>query len=214
MRVKLLVLTTTLSSLLPALAVAQEFGSKGDVVFSAERLMGISGTHSVIELEPLPDYENDWTSISFGWQGPVSVEESPFDVPRLAFDYLVIDHLSLGGSLAYASISPDDPRANDVTMFMLAPRIGYAHSFGRVVAIWPRGGFTYHSTSVDTGDAVSGFALSLECPFTFSPVQHFAFQVGPSFDIDLFGKLDPVVGPDRDRTFRSFGVSAGLLGWL
>ena len=79
--------------LAPALASAQEIGNKGDAVFSADRLMGITGTHLATDLPPPAD-EEDWTSISFGWRG--SPDSSPYDVPRLSFDYLVIDHLSIG----------------------------------------------------------------------------------------------------------------------
>jgi len=216
MKLKLSALTMSLCFLAPALAAAQEIGSKGDVVFSAERLMGISGTHAYTQGDPSPnDYDNDWTGFSFGWRGPISADGlAPFDVPRLAFDYLVIDHLSIGGSLGYASLSPDGNGQNDVSMFMLAPRVGYLHSFGRVVAIWPRGGFTYHSASFDPGYDESGFALSLECAFTFSPVEHFAFQVGPTFDIDMFGEQHSPGDPDRDRKYRAFGINAGLLGWF
>ena len=55
-------------------AWAQRFGEAGDVVFAGERLMGIQGTHVYEEsINPMePDYENDYTTISFGWRGPLS----------------------------------------------------------------------------------------------------------------------------------------------
>jgi hypothetical protein len=78
--------------------------------------------------------------------------------------------------------------------------------------MWPRGGFTFHSADLGPADE-SGFALSLECPFTFSPTSHFAFHVGPTFDIDMFGERD--TGPaDVDWKYRAFGLNAGLLGWF
>jgi hypothetical protein len=205
-------LVLSLGLLVPALASAQELGSKGDAVFSADRLMGVTGSHRVTE-EPPGDNEDDWTNINFGWRGPL--HPSPFEVPRFAFDYLAIEHLSIGGSLGYASIATDDPNI-DESFFLLHARVGYLYSFGRVVAIWPRGGITYHSYNLDAGqeDSESGFALTLECPFTFSPTQHFAFHVGPTFDIDMFGEHDPPVGPDEDRRYRSIGLNAGLLGWF
>jgi hypothetical protein len=194
---------------LPALASAQELGRKGDVVFSVDRLMGITGTHVAGNRGPA-EYHDDFTSLSFGWRAtPEGL--SPFDVPRFAFDYLVIDHLSIGGSLGYASVDAD--QQNDFSMFIISPRIGYAYAFGRVVGIWPRGGFTYHSTNVDNGFDEKGFALTLECPFTFSPTQHFAFHIGPTFDIDMFGDRDNRLD-DGDRTYRAFGVNGGLLAWF
>lgn len=194
---------------LPGLATAQELGRKGDAVFSADRLMGVSGTHVAGEAGPL-DYENDWTTISFGWRG--SPGGSPFDVPRISFDYLIIDHLSIGGSLGYYATDPDD--GPDVSAFLFHPRVGYAYAFGRVVGIWPRAGLTYHTVDVDDDFEESGLALSLECPFTFSPATHFAFHVGPTFDVDMFGERDPNPVDEGDHKYRAFGLNAGLLGWF
>jgi hypothetical protein len=195
--------------LLPALASAQELGAKGDVVFSVDRLMGITGTHESGERGPA-EYHDDFTSLSFGWRA--SPDMSPFDVPRFAFDYLVIDHLSIGGSLGYASVDAD--QQNDYSTFLISPRVGYAYAFGKVVGIWPRGGFTYYSTSIDNQFDQKGFALSLECPFTFSPASHFAFHIGPTFDIDMFGSRDPYPLDKRDHSYRTYGLNGGLLAWF
>jgi hypothetical protein len=195
----------------PAFAPAQELGTKGDAVFSVDRLMGIATTHIAGERMPSHTlYHDDWTSISFGWRA--SPDGSPFDTPRFAFDYLVINHLSIGGSLGYVSLDAD--QGNDITMFEVSPRIGYLYSFGRVVGIWPRGGFTYHTTSTNNVSDEKGFALSLECPFTFSPASHFAVHIGPTFDVDMFGSLDPPGADKGDRTYRTYGLAVGLLGWL
>ena len=198
-------LSLSLYLCLPALASAQELGQKGDAVFSADRLMGVTGTKRDQELSPLTQ---DWTSISFGWRGQ---ENGAFDVPRLSFDYLPIDHLTIGGSLGY--VSSDGENTPDREAFLFSPRVGYAYAFGRVVGIWPRGGLTYHTQSV--GDLTEkGLALSLEVPFTFSPVNHFAFSVGPTFDIDMFGSVRAGNAPKLDLTYRTFGLNAGLLGWF
>jgi hypothetical protein len=204
-------LILSLGLLAPALASAQELGRKGDAIFSVDRLMGISAGHRVIA-NPPGDAVDDWTDVSLAWRGGAIA--TPFEVPRFAFDYLVIDHLSIGGSLGWASLSHDGTN-NSVAMFLLAPRVGYLYSFGRVVGIWPRAGFTYHSSSVNNGDHESGFALDLECPFTFSPAQHFAFHIGPTFDVDLFGNLNhPNPVPDVDNKYRSIGINGGILGWF
>ncbi len=195
--------------LAPALAGAQELGAKGDAVFSVDRLMGLTSTHVAGEAGNLK-YETDWTSASFGWRA--SPDLSPFDVPRFAFDYLVAEHFSIGGSFGYASLDVDD--GNDYSTFIIAPRVGYLYSFGRVVGIWPRGGFTYHATNIDNQFDEKGFALSAECPFTFSPASHFAVHVGPTFDVDMFGSREPSPIDKGDRTYRAIGLNAGLLGWF
>jgi hypothetical protein len=191
-----------------SLCAAQELGAKGEGVLSADRLMGLSWTHVAGELGNA-HYQNDYTSFSFGWR--TSVDGSPFDVPRLAFDYLIIEHLSLGAALGYVSHTGD---LNDTSLFVFSPRVGYAYAFGRVVGIWPRGGFTYHSTSVTNNFDEKGFAFTAECPFTFSPAPHFAIHVGPTFDIDMFGDRDPANVNKGDRTYRNFSINAGLLGWF
>src|SRR5688572_8223023 len=87
---------------------AQEFGKKGDAVFSAERLFGFQSTHVFEEREaPVDDVENDWSYFGIGWRGSYISDFSPYDVPRFGFDYLVIDGLSVGGSIGYASIDGD-----------------------------------------------------------------------------------------------------------
>ncbi len=199
-----------------ALASAQEINRKGTMIFSAERLMGFSFSHMSRENPDPPggDTDQDWTNFGFGWRANVNGAVSPFDVPRIGFDYMIIDKLSLGGSLGYASVSLDDPDASG-SIFQIAPRVGYLHSFSKVISIWPRGGLTYHSFSNDPGDnSENGFALSVECPFTFSPTEHFAFHVGPTFDIDMFGNFDPGDAPDQSQHWRSIGITGGLLGWF
>jgi len=210
MKVALSSLVLAWATLVVGTAHGQELGSKGDVVFSAERLMGITGNHQHVEVGGVGS-STDSTAISFGWRRAAT----PFEIPRLGFDYLVVDHLSIGGSLGYASLDPDPGESQ--TMFLFAPRIGYLYSFSHVIAIWPRGGFTYHSTSAGNDYDDKGFALDLECPFTFSPAAHFAFQIGPSFDVDLFGDSTRHAGNvdvKNDLTYRSFGLNAGLLGWF
>ena len=207
-------LVLSLGLLLPALASAEEIHHKGTAIFSAERLVGISWSHFSRENAPAADIERDWTSFGFGWRASEGGTLAPFDLPCVGFDYMVIDHLSIGGSIGYASVSLDDPDAS-IALFEIAPRVGYAIALGRVVSLWPRGGITYHAQSSDPGsEGQNGFAFTAECPFTFSPTNHFAFHVGPTFDIDMFGNYNPDVGDDVDQHWRSFGITGGIMGWL
>jgi hypothetical protein len=200
-------------------ALGQEFGKQGDAVFAAERLFGFHSMHATLENDPGDDAEFDGTSFSLGWRGTWGTT-SPYDVPRFAFDYLVIDSLSIGGSLGFASVSSDSDAGifasdNDATSVLFAPRVGYVYMFNDVIGIWPRGGFTYHSLNVDDTYDANGFGLNLECMFPIAPTPHFGFLVGPTLDIDITGSLDPE-GPadDVDLTYTTFGIQAGLFGWL
>src|SRR5450755_5149669 len=82
-------------------ASAQVFGNKGDAAFGAERLMGVHSDHvfqdSAVANDPGLDY--DVTTFGLGFFGHAAA--TPFDLPRITFDYFIADHWSLGGALAY-----------------------------------------------------------------------------------------------------------------
>jgi hypothetical protein len=185
-------------------ASAQLLGAKGDAIFSAERLFGVRGEHVRHEPPaPAPHTQTDDTVIAFGFANTIV----PYNVPRLAFDYMVVNQLSLGGALGF-SLSD---ASND---FIVAPRVGFLHMFGRVAGIWPRGGFFYHSRSVDGQYRESSLGLNLECMFPIVVAGHFGFELGLTFDQSLTGKHDPDPGPSYDVEYRSIGLQVGLLGWI
>ena len=195
-------------------AAAQVLGQKGDAIFSAERLFGVRGEHWV-EHHPLPEGTTEVTDtiIAFGF----ATGHVPYNIPRLAFDYLVIDKLSVGGSLGF-SLSNAETNNNLTyvapTTFMIAPRVGYLHMFGRVAGIWPRGGFTYHSSSVDGAYKESGLGLNLECMFPIVMAEHFGAELGLAFDQSLTAKRDPDNGVAYDISYRSIALHVGLFGWI
>jgi hypothetical protein len=185
-------------------AEAELLGSKGDAIFSAERLFGVRGEHWRFDL-PGPatrEVGND-TVISFGFARTAV----PYNVPRLAFDYMVVNKLSLGGALGFSL-------TDSTTDFIVAPRIGFLHMFGRVAGIWPRGGFFYQSTAVGNQYKESSLGLNLECMFPIVVAGHFGFEVGLTFDQSLTGKHDPDNGPSYDIEYRSIALQVGLLGWI
>ncbi len=190
-----------------------DFGDRGTAAFSADRLFAFSTTHVTLENTP-DDDEADHTSFGFAWRGQLSA--SPFDVPRLAFDYFIIDSLSLGGTIGYASVGGDEegfPRT-DVSSFIFYPRVGYVWMFSDVVGFWLRGGLTYHSVSVEDSYDESGLAFTVEPTFVFSPVDHFAFTAGINIDVDVTGGREYENGFEQDATYRSIGIQLGLMGWL
>ncbi|HEX6271538.1 MAG TPA: hypothetical protein VFZ53_00790 [Polyangiaceae bacterium] len=195
-------------------AEAQMLGSKGDAIVGAERLFGIRGEHLEIDQPaPLDDTEIDATTISLGFADPLT----PYNLPRVTFDYMIIDKLSIGGTLAFASRDADiegpaDPATQ--TDFALGPRVGFLHMFGRVLGIWPRAGLVYHSQSMEDVYDASTFGISLECMFPIVLVQHFGIIAGFAFDQALTGNLDPDDGPDQDLSYRSIGLQVGIFGWL
>lgn len=215
MRKTLAVLVGLATAIGTGTAVAQDFGEQSALVFSADRLFGIHFSHVSTEVPGESDRETDWTGINLGWRGRGPT--TPFDVPRLAFDIFVVDSLSLGGALGYASVTGEDQDNEDFDWngLIVAPRVGYVWMFSDVAGFWLRGGFTYHSAELDFFDfgEESGLALTVEPTFVLSPAEHFAFTVGASADFDVTGSADEGDG-DLDRSYRSFGIQLGLLGYF
>jgi hypothetical protein len=195
-------------------ARAQLLGQKGDAVFGAERLFGVRGEHWSTS-PPAPDAGVDVndTIIGFGF----AAHQVPYDIPRLTFDYLVIDHLSIGGAFGFSLSSANAANDNAVvapTTFLVAPRVGYLHMFGRVAGIWPRGGFTFHSASADNQYKETGLGVNLECMFPIVVAPHFGFELGFTFDQSLTASHHPQNAPSYDVSYRSIGLEVGLFGWI
>jgi hypothetical protein len=183
----------TVALLAPA-ARAQRFGRSGDVSLGADRLSGIYAF----------DEGADYTVFALG-AGPV-YGSHPYTTPRLGVDVFVIDHLSIGGSLAFWAYSDGDDegpgnRGDDDSGFLLYPRVGYALSFNDTFGFWPRGGLTFRS--FNGNDEV---ALSFEAMFFAVPVQNFGITFGPTLDAGLAGEGDEAL---------VLGIIAGgLFGYL
>jgi hypothetical protein len=192
---------------------AQLLGTQGDAIFGAERLFGVRGERVYVDLpNPGNDYEANHTVISFG----LADTAVPYNIPRATFDYLVMNKFSIGGALGFSNA---DTRVDGVgsaiaNRFVLAPRAGFLHMFGRVGGIWPRGGLTYHRLSVEDAYVESGLGLNLECQFPIVFTPGFGMLVGLAFDQSLTANRDPRNGVDYPVSYRSIGLHVGLFGWI
>jgi hypothetical protein len=220
-------------------AAAQEetFGTQGRFIIAAERVVGYTVTKTTVKW-PVgnTDREEKWTDTQFDFTAKGSVHD-PFAAPRLAFDYFIIDALSLGGSIGYSSHTHegkwtqgnqagDDADVTD-SGFIVAPRVGYCYMFTPVIGIWPRGGFTYWTYSTETDppgggptdkDSVSGFDFSAEAMLAIAPAAHAAFLVGPTLDLPISGSGDRRRGNNSvsyDKwKITSYGLQAGIGVWF
>jgi hypothetical protein len=194
-------------------AGAQVLGTQGDAVFGAERLFGVRGER-VYEDRPNPanDYEANHTIIAFG----LADTTVPYNIPRATFDYLVASKFSIGGALGFSNADSRVEGAGStiVNRFVLAPRAGFLHMFGRVGGIWPRAGLTYHRMSVEDTYVESGLGLNLECQFPIVFTPGFGMLVGLAFDQSLTANRDPEDGVDFPVSYRSIGLQIGLFGWI
>lgn len=190
---------------LPTRAFAEELTSRGNLVFSADRLFGLYFHHESREITPNTSVERDYTSIGLGWSNPVG--QSYLTIPRLGIDYFLTRGFTLGGSVGFWSGIDDADRGG--TTFLLAARAGYALRLGHAVSFWPRAGFTYTTLSIEDSNAdFYTFALTVEAPFVFAITEGFAFTAGPNLDL---GFLAERASADASETV--FGLMVGLSGW-
>ena len=188
----------------PARAQAEELGTRGNLVFSAERLFGVYFDHASIELPGDRTEKSDQTVIGLGWSP--SATSMMTMTPRVGIDYFLTSRFTLGGNIGFWSASRDDITT---TAVLFALRVGYALRLGHAVSLWPRGGFSYSTVSVENSSLDTyTFALALEAPFCFALTEGFALTVGPTFDIGFLAER-----ADRDASETAFGLMFGLTGW-
>ena len=216
------------------------FGSRGFIV-SAERLIPLTSYESV------KTTQNDGSSetksdLSLGIlsNAPYTSFGTFYNLPRIAFDWIPLRNLTLGGALwAYVQLNSTDSRSPaggsskstdlpKVTYWGIAPRVGYVVPLGDVLSLWPRAGIEYHNVSASSvsgsvSPSVDQFAIDAEVMLVISPWNHFGFTVGPTLDVPVSGKSTSAsatgTGTTGAATATSFdsamfqvGVSAGMLG--
>jgi hypothetical protein len=210
-------------------ASAEPLGTKGQFILSAERIFPLFSYTSV---KDGPDSDH-WTTMSL-LADPF--QRTFYNVPRFAFDYAVIDHLTIGGALmASFDLSHGHDHTNNqgivtsgdsdkVTMFGIAPRVGYVLNITDTFAFWPRGGFAYYTATDSPPAPLSSenthqLALNLEPVFAWLPVEHFGFVFGPVVDVPLTGAHEVRNDPNgitvsQDYAQFHIGITAGLLGYF
>jgi hypothetical protein len=205
-------------------AWAQNFGEKGQIAISAERLFGFTYDSARVTQNGR-DTTNSITHFSL-LSSPVSVGLgnvvwAGYGSPRVAGDYFVIDRLSLGAALGYAHWSltrqPPAPVAESTTTgdsFTFAPRVGYLLTFNDKVGFWPRAGITYRTFSAEDASG-HDLAFTLEAPFAFTLIPHVAFWAGPTLDLGLSGSqsFEQANGTTTSNDFNAtaIGIQTGLV---
>ncbi len=206
-------------------------GNQGQFVVGAERLTALSFDSLTTSLPaPIGDETQKSTGIALLGNSVSAGGITPSSLPRLGFDYFVIDGLSVGTSLVYAHMSlkaeaggqSQDQGSQDV--FLFAPRVGYALQFGDTFSFWPRAGITYTNASTSTpasaGQSSSSTSthfldLTVEPLFGLSPVSHFVILGGPYLDLGLSGSSKAGGSSQSvDQKATSFGLTFGIAGYI
>ena len=146
-------------------------------------------------------------------------------------DYFVIDHLSIGGLVEFAttSSSVDIPVNNTTTQsvslptttnFTLLPRVGYLIGIGEHFAIWPRGGIGYASRQVVLGndqnaarESSSGGVLDLDVGFLYRINTTFFLRAAPELAFSLGESHSQVTNNgtlSANASFVQFSIASGI----
>jgi hypothetical protein len=193
-------------------------GAKGQLILTADRLFPAFSYTSVSTTQTLnnatvTDTQSGTSLVLLAGTEPEVA--SVHTLPRVAFDFTVIDRLTLGGSVLLAFGLSGKDKAETVagpttttrevdapsrTIFGIGPRVGYILPFGQVGGIWLRGGLSFYSdrtrsqTIVNNGavtrtdtDTKTLFSVDLDPQFVIVPIPHFFFHVGPLANITLTG---------------------------
>lgn len=221
-------------------ASAQEangLGEKGELIVTADRLLPLFSYSSQTLTTNRGGVEtktsDSGSSIALLFASDTSIPVNPHTVPRLAFDYAVINHLTVGGAVvvgfglggSHKVETGDRSPKNDAdktTVFGIAPRVGYVLPLGNTFGFWPRAGFAFYSISSKSEDnanngnktiitnATSVLSLDLDPQFVWVPLQHFFAHFGPILNVPLTGsrstESEPANGGTTDTTKNDFSI--------
>lgn len=201
-------------------------GDTGQFVIGVERLSALSFDSMTTDFPAAMGGKQTQKSTGFALLGNSYAlgGTTLSSVPRLGFDYFVIDGLSLGTSLGYMQLSlqqeqggqSQDLGTQDTVLF--APRIGYALQFGDTFSFWPRAGVTYANVSSKSSggggaDSAHFLDVTVEPLFGISPVSHFVIAGGPYLDLGV-GGAGSTGSSDIGEKATSFGLTFGLAGYI
>jgi hypothetical protein len=189
---------------------ASAFGRQRSFSIGVERVFGVYSDHYTQELDT-GDVSGTSTSIGLLYQEPGGA----LSIPRVTFDFFLIDHLSLGTALGYYAFHPDT-NVDVTTGFLLAPRVGYAFALGDRFGIMPHAGITYVSQTTDFVNNQDDFDRSqllfaLDGTFYFMPVPNVGFTGAVVLDLGVTGSQTDPGGAARDGYREQlFGVTFGM----
>jgi hypothetical protein len=202
------------------------FGSPGFIV-SADRLLPLVSYQSTEVTQNGVSDTQSRLSVALMNNAPFEAYSTFYNLPRLAFDWLPVQNLTLGGAAwlyadlqATNSVGGTSTDQAKLTYWGIAPRVGYIIPLSDKLSFWPRAGVEFNEVSSSDGSlSVTQFAVDLEAMLVISPWNHFGFTVGPTADIPITGKqtLTAAAGggggsTSVDSSMLQVGLSAGMLG--
>jgi outer membrane protein with beta-barrel domain len=134
-----------------------------------------------------------------------------------ALDYFVIDNLSIGGQVSYATANDGDSKRLSV-----APRVGYNIALGDDFSLWPQLTVTYTNQTDETEvnnvtveSKSSAFGLGLNVPVLYHITNHFFLGIGPFINTQLSNSVKVGDGDSQDAPKTTqLGLASVLGGYL
>jgi hypothetical protein len=207
---------------------ANGLGDKGELIISADRFVPVFNfTHaSASETQTngvVTTSSRNGTGLTLLWgrNFGFAAEDATFAlnvhaIPRVAVDYAIIDHLTLGGAIAFGfglggtnkdevqqggTINTRETDAPRYTAIGFAPRVGYVIPLTDLLAFWPRGGIGLYSVTIkqdrvdpnnqaiveSTSVSDTLLSLDLDPQLAIVPFEHFFFSVGALINIPITG---------------------------
>jgi hypothetical protein len=215
--------------LMPTPARAQtkpEFGSRGEFILSADRLVPLVSWSRVAQ-DDLAGGDTSTTTtqtaFSFFW-GSTAPQEVFFTVPRVGLDYTIVPNVTIGGNVTVFFTAGSNTSTTTTVdngamttsgdngglfVFGIEPRAGYILRLNDMFAFWFRGGFSFYTATASSPkqndgsyshDNTNQFALDLEPQFVFTPVSHFGLTATLDGDV-------PIAGQHSHTDFAANGMS-------
>lgn len=198
---------------------ARSFAQRGQLIVSADWLVPlIAYDNQTTSPSPNPNNastSNQTTTISLlpninGANGAPNF----YNIPRIAFDYAVVDHLTIGGAV-YAAFVPSNKTTTQATaangtvttttsdngtttVFGIAPRVGYAIPISSAFAFWPRGGFSFNTLNVSTKPNTTVIGPVTTTNQTSTTVNEFAIDLEAIFVVAPVHHFGFFFGPVLD----------------
>jgi hypothetical protein len=220
---------------------AQQLGDDGTFAIGVDRLFGYVSDVQSYDITvgggaATTTTHIEQTNNNFSLLGHV-VGVEVAQVPRLSFDAFVASGLTIGGSIMYDHYSTgsstnwhDSPDKTSTGAWLFAPRVGFAKMFVPQFGIWPRAGIMYLHTSTDdtttntnTGASTTNTTTNGDLYFTLdanvilAPVPHFAFTLGPTYELLLSSSVSypaGVTNTDSHQKEHAIGLQAGIFAWF
>ncbi|HXI59377.1 MAG TPA: hypothetical protein VNO55_25095 [Polyangia bacterium] len=195
------------------------FGDSGHVAISVERLFGYA--HQWLS-EDLGPTTSKVSSNTFSFLGGGAA--APYSSPRVGGDIFVARNFSIGfaGIVLHRSSTLTAPQGQSldqsITLYQLAPRVGYTLRVSSRLTLWLRAGLAYDHNSTNSGAVTSTTSLTavtVETPLVVPLAARAALLVAPFAEFGIDGSIAISSMPAAINTTATvIGVQLGLLVFL